>query len=543
MQEFGIRAEGATVANMGLEKINYAVWDVEAADLIEETILRREGDLTNKGALVIDSGKFKGRAPKDRFIVQDDITRDKVWWGDINKPFDADKFEALFNRVRAYLTGRDVFVKDSYVCADPRNKLHIRVVTETPWSCLFAHNMFLRPTREEILAFEPDWRLICAPGYLALPEIDGTERENFTIINFTDKIILIGGSAYTGEIKKSIFSVLNFLLPVEKGIFPMHASSNVGIDGDTAIFFGLSGTGKTTLSADPDRTLIGDDEHGWADDLIFNFEGGCYAKCIDLSKESEPQIYNAIKFGTLLENVEFFEDTTEVDYTNVVKTENTRASFPMENMDNVRIPSVGDHPKNIFFLTADAFGVLPPISKLSNAQAMYYFISGYTAKVAGTEDGITDPEVTFSAGFGAPFLPLHPLKYADMLGEKINKHKVNVWLINTGWSGGAYGVGARIKLSHTRAMIQAIFRGDLDKVKFIEHEIFKLQMPVSCPQVPDKILNPKNTWTDKSAYDVTANNLSDQFNENFKQFSDKAAKDVQAAAPGKSSAKKKHISA
>jgi phosphoenolpyruvate carboxykinase (ATP) len=391
--------------------------------------------------------------------------------------------------------------------------------------------LFLRPTRDEILSFSPEWSIICAPGFKANPQIDGTRQHNFTVLNFSRKIVLIGGSGYTGEIKKSIFSILNYILPQEKDVLSMHCSANIGKEGDTAIFFGLSGTGKTTLSADPERKLIGDDEHGWAENSVFNFEGGCYAKCIDLSKEKEPQIFDAIKFGALLENIEFIEGTTTVDYSSKAKTENTRVSYPLNHINNCVEPSVGGIPKNIFFLTCDAYGVLPPISKLTPGQAMYHFISGYTAKVAGTEAGVTEPTKTFSACFGAPFLPLHPAKYADMLGKKMKKHNVKVWLINTGWSGGEYGIGERIKLKYTRAMISAALSGKLDKVDYETTDIFGLNIPTECEGVPSEILSPRNTWKDKLAFDAKAIMLAESFITNFEKYASGAGKEILEAAP------------
>lgn len=531
MNEFGLKSEKATIANLGLENVGTALWNLDPAQLIEDTIARGEGELTSTGALAIDTGEFTGRSPKDRFIVCDDVTENTVWWGDINIKFDADKFDTLYNRVTAYLAGREVYVRDAYACADPAHRLNVRVVTEYPWSNLFVYNMFLRPTKEEILDFDPEWSIVAAPGFKADPEIDGTRQHNFAIMNFSKKILLIGGTGYTGEMKKGIFSALNFILPHQKNVLSMHCSANIGKDGDTAVFFGLSGTGKTTLSSDPDRKLIGDDEHGWTDSTVFNFEGGCYAKCINLSPKKEPQIYDAIKFGALLENINFVDASAEVDYDNCEKTENTRVSYPINHIDNIVTPSIGSTPKNIFFLTADAFGVLPPISKLTPGQAMYQFISGYTAKVAGTEEGVTEPQTTFSSCFGAPFLPLHPTKYAEMLGKKMEEHNVKVWLINTGWSGGAYGTGERISLSYTRNMITAALEGKLDDVTYESHSVFGLAMPTACENVPSEILNPKNTWEDKALYDTKANELAEAFVKNFEQFAAYANDEIKAAAP------------
>lgn len=531
MNEFGIKAKDATVASMGLGNVSAAYWNLNPAELVEETIIRGEGMLTDTGALAVDTGEFTGRSPKDKFVVFDEKTKDSVWWGDVNNKFDNAKFDLLYNRVTAYLSGKEVYVRDAYACADPTYRLNIRVVTEFPWSNLFANNLFLRPTQEEILNFSPEWTIINAPGYKATPAIDGTRQHNFAIINFTKKIILIGGTGYTGEIKKGIFAVLNYVLPHERGVLSMHCSANVGKDGDTAVFFGLSGTGKTTLSADPNRRLIGDDEHGWSNESVFNFEGGCYAKCVDLTKEKEPQIFNAIKFGSLLENIECYDGTATVDFSNITKTENTRVAYPINYIENAVEPSIGEIPKNIFFLTADAFGVLPPISRLTPGQAMYHFISGYTAKVAGTEVGVTEPQLTFSACFGKAFLPLHPTKYAELLGKKLKENKVNVWLVNTGWSGGSYGVGSRIKLSYTRALITAALNGSLDNVKYETLPVFGLQMPASCPDVPSEILNPRNTWKDKNAYDLKAANLAAAFVKNFEQYASGANKEILAAAP------------
>jgi phosphoenolpyruvate carboxykinase (ATP) len=391
--------------------------------------------------------------------------------------------------------------------------------------------MFLRPTDAEIENFDAEWTILNAPGFMADAEVDGTRQHNFAILSFTKKIILIGGTAYTGEIKKGIFSALNYILPHEKNVLAMHCSANVGKEGDTAIFFGLSGTGKTTLSADPNRFLIGDDEHGWDGDTVFNFEGGCYAKCIDLSAKKEPEIYAAIKPGALLENISFIDNTNQPNYEDDSITQNTRVSYPIYHIDNIAKPSLGRNPRNIFFLTADAFGVLPPVSKLTRGQAMYHFISGYTAKVAGTEAGVTEPQTTFSACFGAPFMPLHPTKYAEMLGEKMDESGANVWLINTGWSGGEYGTGDRISLKYTRAMITSILNGELDNADFITHKVFGLNMPTSCPNVPSEILSPKNTWADKNAYDSKANELANTFNKNFAQFANNANTEILEAAP------------
>lgn len=500
--------------------------------LTQQTVEREQGILNDTGALLIKTGEFTGRSPKDKFIVKDALTESTVDWGGFNMPIDEKYFFQLKKKLTNYLNQRDeIWVRDAYACADPNYRLNIRVINENAWSNLFVYNMFLRPTEEELDNFEPDWHIIQAPSFKADPAVDGTRQHNFAIISFTHKMILIGGSGYTGEMKKGIFSVLNFILPHDKNVLSMHCSANMGADGDTAIFFGLSGTGKTTLSADPNRKLIGDDEHGWTANTIFNFEGGCYAKTIDLSEEKEPEIYHAIRPGALVENVTFIGNTNKIDFAGKDITENTRVSYPLDFISNALEPSIGKTPKNIFFLTCDAYGVLPPISKLNPGQAMYQFISGYTAKVAGTEAGVTEPKSTFSACFGAPFLPLHPGKYAEMLGKKMKEHNVNVWMINTGWSGGSYGVGKRMKLDYTRAMITAALNGQLTTVEFEPHAVFGVMMPKTCPNVPTEILNPRNTWTDKMAYDTTAANLAKQFITNFEKYASGVNAEILAAAP------------
>lgn len=529
--EFGFRAKNATVADLGLKHVAAAYWNLTPAELVEEAVNRGEGTLVDTGALAADTGEFTGRSPKDRFVVCDETTEDSVWWGDVNIKFDSAKFDKLYDRVCAYLYGKEIFVRDAYACADPEYRMNIRVVTETAYHNIFANNLFLRPTRNEIENFSAEWTIINAPGFKADPAIDGTRQHNFAILNFTRKIILIGGTGYTGEIKKGIFGVLNYVLPHNRNVLSMHCSANIGKDGDTAIFFGLSGTGKTTLSADPNRGLIGDDEHGWGDGSVFNLEGGCYAKCVDLTQEKEPQIWDAIKFGALLENIVCYEGTSTVDFSDISKTENTRVAYPINHISNAVEPSIAGTPKNIFFLTCDAYGVLPPISKLDAGQAMYHFISGYTAKVAGTEAGVTEPQTTFSACFGKVFLPLHPTKYAEMLGKKMKDNHVNVWLVNTGWTGGPYGVGSRMKLANTRAMITAALNGELDQVSYEAHPVFGLQMPTSCPNVPAEILNPRNTWSDKTVYDAKANELAAAFVKNFAQYADGASEEIMAAAP------------
>ncbi|TDQ09795.1 phosphoenolpyruvate carboxykinase (ATP) [Pedobacter metabolipauper] len=507
-----------------------ALYQLNVTQLVDEALNNDEGTLADSGALAIDTGTFTGRSPKDRFIVCDEVTRDTVWWGDVNFKFEPEKFDALLHRLTKHINQKNFYVRDAAACADEAYKITIRVITETAYQSLFANHLFLRLSESEIPDV-PEWTIIAAPSFLADPETDGTRQPNFTIINFSKKMILIGGSGYTGEIKKGIFSVLNFILPQQRNTLSMHCSANVGKDGDSAIFFGLSGTGKTTLSADPDRNLIGDDEHGWGNGSVFNFEGGCYAKCVDLTAEKEPQIFKAIRSGALLENINFYAGTRKVDFSNIEKTENTRVAYPIEYIDHAMIPSIGAEPKNIFFLTADAFGVLPPISKLNAGQAMFHFISGYTAKVAGTETGVTEPQLTFSACFGKAFLPLHPTRYAELLGEKMQKQEVNVWLVNTGWSGGAYGTGTRMKLAYTRAMISAALNGELEKVEFKKDPVFGLAMPQSCPGVPSEILDPRNTWSDKRKYDAKANALSLAFINNFKQFEQFANEEMISSFP------------
>ncbi len=508
-------------------------WNLSPEELQRITLEKGMGVETENGTLAVNTGKFTGRSPQDRFIVKDNYTKNRVWWGKINKPIEPLQFDILQNEIVKYLSGKEIFVRDAAVCADPKYRTDVRTITEYPWSNMFVANMFLRLEEKDLENFEEEWLVLCAPGYVCpSPETHGIRQGNFSILNFTKKIALVGGSAYTGEIKKGVFSALNMILPTDKNVLPMHCSANVGDDGNTAIFFGLSGTGKTTLSADPDRKLIGDDEHGWtSENRIFNFEGGCYAKVIDLTEEKEPDIFRAIKPGAILENVVFKKGTKEVDYMDSSITQNTRVSYPINHIDNIQVPSFADNPKNIFFLTADAFGVLPPVSKLTPGQAAYHFISGYTAKVAGTEAGITEPVPSFSACFGAPFMPLHPTVYAEMLSEKMQEANVNVWLINTGWSGGPYGVGSRIKLKYTRAMITAILKGDLDNVDYDMHPIFGLFMPKYCPNVPTEILDPMNTWLQKGAYISKAINLAHSFHLNFEKFANEASQQIMEGGP------------
>lgn len=512
--------------------------NLSVSALVEASIKTDEGRLSDAGALIINTGKFTGRSPKDRYIVEDEITRDNVDWGDINIPFTADGYDALEEKILKYAKGLDtVYYRDAQACASHKYRIDVKVYTEQPWQNLFAYNMFLRPDGETHNNLQTDeWKIYAFPGCLADPALHGTRQENFSIINFTKQTIIIGGTAYTGEIKKGIFSVLNFVLPTQRNVLSMHCSANVGSKGDTALFFGLSGTGKTTLSNDPDRRLIGDDEHGWSQANVFNLEGGCYAKVIDLSETKEPQIYKAIRYGAMLENIDLQEDGHTPDYAGSSITQNTRVSYPIYHIDNIMYNSRGDLPKNIFFLTCDAFGVLPPISKLTPEQAMYHFISGYTAKIAGTEAGITEPLATFSACFGAPFIPLHPTVYGDMLGNKLkeaaaNGNPINVWLVNTGWTGGAYGTGSRMELTYTRAMIKAALTGALNDVDFQQEAFFGLSIPKTCPDVPNAILNPRDTWRNEEVYDETAKKLADLFNNNFKAFAEEADALVLEAGP------------
>ncbi len=508
-----------------------AYYNLTPAELVEEALMRGEGVLSDKGALVVNTGKYTGRSPDDKFIVDTGEAHEKVNWGKVNVPITQEKFNALRGKMLAYLQNRDIYVFDGFAGADLQHTKRFRIINELASQNLFIHQLLIRPTAEQLVGFEPDFTIIAAPGFKCVPEIDGVHSEAAIIIDYEQKLVLIAGSQYAGEIKKSVFSVMNFVLPNE-GVLPMHCSANIGDAGDTALFFGLSGTGKTTLSADPARKLIGDDEHGWSDNGVFNFEGGCYAKCINLSKEHEPEIWNAIRFGTLLENVIIDEETRTADYNDGSLTENTRAGYPIDYIPNAAIPGVGGQPKTVVFLTADAFGVLPPISKLNEEMAMFHFVSGYTSKLAGTERGITEPQATFSTCFGAPFLPLDPSVYAKMLGERVTKTGANVFLINTGWSGGGYGVGKRISLKYTRAMVTAALNGDLNNVEYYLDPLFNVYVPKTCPNVPDEILTPKNTWADKAAYDESAKALAKRFTDNFKKYTSMPKNVIEAGPRG-----------
>lgn len=497
--------------------------------LIELAIKNGEGHLSNTGALVVKTGKKTGRSANDKFIVKEPSSQNKIWWEN-NKPFEPAHFDALHQKVMRYLSEHEVYVQDVFVGADKAYSLKVRVMTEFAWHSAFAKALFIRPTAEELATFSPDFTVIDVPNFKANPNEDHTLSETFVILNFEKKLVLIGGTGYAGEIKKSVFTIMNYLMPL-RGVLSMHCSANVGADGNSAVFFGLSGTGKTTLSADSSRGLIGDDEHCWSETSIFNIEGGCYAKCINLSRESEPLIYDAIRYGAIVENVVMDEQTRIINFADDSLTENTRCAYPIDFIPNAVLPSVGPKPKNIVFLTCDAFGVLPPISRLSPAQAMYHFLLGYTAKVAGTEIGIKEPTMTFSACFGAPFLPLHPTEYAKFLGEKITKEQVRVWLVNTGWSGGGIGVGKRMKIAYTRAMVNAALAGELDSVSYVEDPIFKVSVPTACPNVPSDVLIPKHTWADKEAYDQKALWLAKEFVKNFKKYEPFATDDIKAASP------------
>jgi len=522
----------------GIRNLNHIYWNLSTPALYEQAIQRQEGLMAHLGPFVVRTGHHTGRSPNDKFIVRESTSKSHIWWGKVNRPFDQEKFEGLHRRLLTYLQGKDIFFQDCYAGADPEYQISIRVITETAWHNIFVRNLFIQVPTEKLTSVKPDFTIVNAPRFHAMPEQDGTNSEVFIIVNFEKKLVLIGGTSYAGEIKKSVFTILNYLLPLDtrgkgKKVLSMHCSANVGAAGDVALFFGLSGTGKTTLSADPNRGLIGDDEHGWSNSGIFNFEGGCYAKVIRLSKEAEPEIYECTRrFGTILENVTIDTHTRHLDLDDASLTENTRAAYPLSHIGNAVLPSVAGHPKNIIMLTADAFGVMPPIAKLTQEQAMYHFLSGYTAKVAGTEKGLgKEPQAAFSTCFGAPFMALHPTVYAELLGEKMAKHNVHCWLVNTGWSGGPYGVGSRMKIAYTRAMITAALEGSLAKVQTEEDPIFGLHIPVSCPNVPAEVLKPRNTWKDKNAYDEQARKLAEMFKKNFEQFEGQVTAAVKKAGP------------
>jgi len=520
-----------SLANHGLQPRMDVYWNLSPARLYEESFARNDGRLAHMGAIATATAPHTGRSPNDRFVVRDSSTEKVVDWGKVNAPVSAEHYETLKTDLVAYLNARDLFVRDARAGADDSYGITVRVVSESPWHSLFAYNMFLRLTPDELERAVPQFTVLHAPHFKADPERHGTSTETAIVVNFKAREVLVAGTRYAGEIKKSIFSVLNHILP-EKGVFPMHCSANVGRDGDVALFFGLSGTGKTTLSADPERGLIGDDEHGWSSHGVFNFEGGCYAKTIHLSPLGEPEIFRATQmFGTILENVILDEDTREIDFGDGSITENTRASYPIHYIPNAVQTGRGGHPRNVVFLTADAFGVLPPIARLTPEQAMYHFLSGYTAKVAGTERGITEPVATFSACFGAPFLPRHPSVYAEMLGEKLRSGDAHVWLVNTGWTGGGYGVGSRMGLGYTRAMLKAALAGQLDRAETRTDPVFGLEVPLNVSGVPADILDPRGTWSDGEAYDVAAAKLAKMFQDNFRRFENQVPEEVKAAGP------------
>jgi len=522
-----------SLKNLGLDNLGHVHWDLPAPALYEEAIRRYEGTISHLGPLVVRTGQYTGRLPKDKFFVREPSSESKISWGKVNRPIEQQKFESIKQRLCAYLQGKDLFIQNCYAGADERYRVPIRIISEHAWPALFARNMFIRELDPEKLArHQPEFTVIHASNFHADPEVDGTRSEAFVLLDFGQKLILIGGTAYAGEIKKSIFTVMNYLLP-QRGVMAMHSSANYGKnENDVAIFFGLSGTGKTTLSADPERTLIGDDEHGWSDEGVFNFEGGCYAKVIRLSPEGEPEIYQTTRhFGTILENVAIDTNTRHVNLDDTSLTENTRAAYPITQIPNMTLSGKGGHPKHIIMLTCDAFGVLPPLARLTPQQAMYYFLSGYTAKVAGTEAGVTEPEATFSACFGAPFMALPPLTYAQLLGERIAKHNVAVWLVNTGWSGGSYGQGQRIKLSFTRSMVKAVLSGAMTDAPMKADPVFGISVPQSCPGVPAEILAPRQTWKDPAAYDQRARQLAGMFESNFKENASDAPSEVRQAGP------------
>ncbi len=530
MENTGHRISSYGLDNHGLGNVKTAYWNLSAPQLFTEALARGEGLLSQGGALVTVTGLHTGRSPNDRFVVEEATTKDDIWWGKVNVSMTEAHFEVLLDKMLGHLQGRDVFVQDCYAGADEAYRLPVRVVTEAAWHNLFARNMFIQPDDKELPGFKPAWTVLQAPSLEADPAHDGTTSGTFIVVNMARQMVLVGGSGYAGEIKKSIFSVMNFLLP-PRDVLPMHCSANIGVDGHSAIFFGLSGTGKTTLSADSSRTLIGDDEHGWGPSGVFNFEGGCYAKTINLTKEAEPEIFETTRtFGSIIENVVMDPDSRELDFFDTTLTENGRVSYPIEMIPNASLTGKGDHPTNLMMLTCDAFGVLPPISQLTPDQAMYHFLSGYTAKVAGTEKGLKEPQATFSTCFGAPFMPRHPTVYAKLLGDKMAKHGAKCWLVNTGWSGGGYGVGERMKISHTRAMVNAALDGRLAQGSFTEDPNFGVLVPDACPDVPSEVLNPRNTWKDKDAYDAQAKALRKLFEDNFQQFEAAVDDKVKAAA-------------
>jgi phosphoenolpyruvate carboxykinase (ATP) len=519
------------VSGIDLTKVGRVYHNLSTPELYEQAVQRGEAMIGHLGPLVVSTGKYTGRSANDKFVVREPSTESQIWWGKVNKPFEQSDFEQVLYGLRSYLQNRDIFVQDAYAGADPDYRIKVRVISEHAWHSLFARNMFIRELDPGVLeTFEPDYTVVHCPDFQADPDIERTASEAFILLNLDRRMVVIGGTSYAGEIKKSIFTVMNYLMPM-RGVLSLHSSANVGSDGNSAVFFGLSGTGKTTLSTESGRALIGDDELGWSDSGVFNYEGGCYAKMIRLSDEAEPEIYQTTRrFGTVLENVTIDPGTRRLDLAEAA-TENTRGAYPITHIDNIAPGSMAGHPRNIFMLTADAFGVLPPISRLTPDQAKYHFISGYTAKVAGTERGVKEPQATFSACFGAPFMPLHPTVYADLLGERIAKHDVKVWLVNTGWTGGPYGVGERFKIAHSRAVIRAAINGDLDDVAFEPDPVFGFGVPVDCPGIPAELLKPRNTWSDPEEYDTKAAELAGLFAKNFAAYADRAGPAVVAAGP------------
>jgi len=505
----------ASPTPMNIDSAAHVHYNLSAAELVEDAIKNGEVELASNGAITARTGKYTGRTPKDKYIVRDSLTGDKAWW-DNNNPMSPDVFRKLLGNAGQFVKGKTLYVVDTYAGADISHRIKARFIVQKAWHALFIKQLLIRPTEDELRSYQPDWTIIDVCEMTTDPAVDGTRSEAVIALNFLDKAALIAGTQYAGEMKKTVFSVMNFILPLE-GVMGMHCSANIGPQGDVALLFGLSGTGKTTLSTDPERRLIGDDEHGWSDNGVFNIEGGCYAKCIRLSKEGEPEIWDAIRFGSVLENVVLGERRVP-NYDDGSLTENTRCAYPVEFIENAVLPSMGGHPKNVLFLTADAFGVLPPVSRLTQEQAMYHFLNGYTAKIAGTETGVVEPQATFSTCFAAPFLPLPPKMYAELLGQKTEKHGAQVWLINTGWTGGPYGLGARIKLGYTRSIVHSVLNGRLNQSKYQKDPVFGLDVPKTCPGVPDEVLMPRSTWFDKAAYDKKARELFEMFENNYKKF-------------------------
>jgi phosphoenolpyruvate carboxykinase (ATP) len=517
--------------HLGIQNAQNEFWNLAAPVIYEHAIRRGEGVISQDGPLVVNTGRYTGRSPDDKFVVKEPSSDSHIWWGKVNRPFETAKFDQVHQRMLAYLQGRDLYVQDLFAGADPKYRKPVRIVSEYAWHSLFVQNMFIRPTPEQLSKHIPEYTILCAPNFKADPATDGTRSEAFILVNFGKKLVLIGGTQYAGEMKKSVFTIMNYALPLQN-VMSMHCSANVGANGDVALFFGLSGTGKTTLSTDAARKLIGDDEHGWSDDGVFNFEGGCYAKVIKLSASAEPEIYQTTRtFGTVLENVVIDPITRAQNLDDDSRTENTRGCYPLTQIENAELSGMAGHPQNVIFLTADAFGVMPPVSKLTPEQAMYHFLSGYTAKLAGTERGVKEPQATFSTCFGAPFMALQPSVYANLLKEKLNKHKAQCWLVNTGWGGGPFGVGKRISIAHTRAIIRSILDGKLRDVATKPDPVFGLNIPEMCDSVPKEILTPRGTWANAADYDAKAKDLAARFSKNFETFAPTVSKEVTASGP------------